>query len=118
MKTQTEHSLQSQCIEWFRLQYPKYRRNIWACPNARKCGYQTASYLKKEGVTAGVADVHLDVSRKDIPGLKIEFKIGRNKQTEEQKDYELAVRSEGYAYYVIRSFEEFVLKITNYMKLI
>jgi hypothetical protein len=67
-------------------------------------------------VTAGVADVHLDIVRLGIPGLKIEFKVGYNKQTDEQKDYELAVRSEGYAYYVIKSFEEFKEKITKYME--
>jgi hypothetical protein len=90
--------------------------NIWACPNARKCGWQTAAYLKKEGVTAGVADVHLDIVRCGIPGLKIEFKVGYNKQTEEQKGYELAVRSEGYGYLIIRSFDEFVEKITKYLE--
>ena len=71
---------------------------IYAVPNARKCGYGTAAYLQKEGVTSGVADVHIDIPCKELHGIKIEFKVGRNKQTETQKEYEIAVLGQGYAY--------------------
>jgi len=111
-----EHQLQSQCVAWFRRQYPKYSRNIFAVPNARKCDYRQASYLKKEGVLAGVSDCILLVARDKMHALCIEFKVGNNKQTAEQIAYELAVRRENYAYYVVRSFDDFVSKINSYLE--
>jgi hypothetical protein len=90
--------------------------NIFAVPNSRKCGYHTSNYLRKEGVTSGVADVILLIPSGDLHGLCIEFKVGKNTQTDTQKDFEMAVLVQDYAYYVIKDFDTFITKIKNYLE--
>ena len=113
---QSEHDLQSNCIEWFRMQYPKLSLNLFAVPNARKCDYKTANYLKKEGVTSGVADCFLAVPSGEFHGVFIEFKVGNNKQSSAQLDFELAMRNINYGYWLVYDFDKFVKSINIYLK--
>ena len=115
-KTCSEHTLQSQCIEWFRLQYPSLLKHLFAVPNARKCDYKTANYLRKEGVLSGVADCFLAVPCGDLHGVFIEFKVGNNKQTVNQRDFEIAMISLNYQYWIIKDFDNFINSINNYLK--
>ena len=60
-----ESKLQQPCITWFRLQYPRLAKLLFAVPNI----------LKWEGVVAGVADL---IPKKCYASLCIEIKYGKN----------------------------------------
>ena len=111
----TESQLQQNCIQWFRFQYPKYGRLLFAVPNGHKRNIVTAVKLKKEGVVAGVSDLILLVPNKTYHGLCIEMKMGKGKQTELQKEFQSDVEQMGYKYYVCRTLEEFINLINNYI---
>ena len=54
--------------------------------------------------TRGSADISATVYGASV---KIELKIGRDKQSEAQKDYQRAIETAGGYYVVVRSFQEF-----------
>lgn len=121
--TMSEHDLQTSCVKWFRLKYPKYRLLLFAVPNGamlhgnRLQRVKQWNYLKSEGAVKGVSDLILLVAKGEFNGLCIEMKTNKksSKQSKEQKDFEAAVINQGYAYVVPRSFEEFVSVVTQYL---
>ena len=52
-----EHDEQRAFVKWFRTQYPTVL--IFAVPNAAMRDYKLAAYLRSEGMTAGVPDLHI-----------------------------------------------------------
>jgi len=52
-----EHYIQSTFVQWFRLNHK--RHIVYAVPNGDKRSMLTAVRLKKEGVLAGVPDLHI-----------------------------------------------------------
>ena len=54
-----EAGLQSSCIEWFNLQFPKLKLLLFAVPNGGRRNKIEAANLKRQGVRAGVADLIL-----------------------------------------------------------
>lgn len=121
---QREHNLQSQCVKWFRLQYPKLRLLLFAIPNGavlhgtpdqRK---RQGAKLKREGATPGAADLFLSVPSGDFPGLYIEMKTTSktSKQSAAQKEFESAVVGQGYGYAMPRQFDEFRSVVNNYLE--
>lgn len=117
---QSESHLQSECVRWFRYQYPEYRVLLFAIPNGGKRNISTAKRLKAEGVVPGVADLFLAVAnlvdKELFHGLWIEMKSGKNKQTEFQKDFAYSVIQQGYRYQVCYSFDEFKKCIEKYLQ--
>ena len=117
-----ESKLQSECVKWFRLQYPKLSMNLFAIPNGGARDVITGAILKREGVTAGVADLFLAVPRYKIGGeefcggLFIEMKFGAGTQTKEQKAFQQAVEREEYRYAVCRTVDEFITTIKDYLQ--
>jgi hypothetical protein len=82
-------------------------------------GYRNATEAKRlmaEGVVAGVADLVLFIPRHGFHGLFIELKIGKNRQSVPQKEWERATSDQGYAYKVIYTLEEFIILINRYLK--
>lgn len=123
MKT-LESKLQCACIKWVDLQYPQYSQILFAVPNGGLRNKRVAATLKREGVRAGVADLffakakYLDINNEkwlDRHGLFIEMKVGKGKQTEAQIAFEKAVTAQGYAYKIVRTFEEFQDLINNWI---
>lgn len=107
-----EHRLQSQCVKWFRYQYPQYAPLLFAVPNAGKRGKVVAAEMKAEGLWAGVADLIL-LHAKGV--LLIEMKTEKGRQSDSQKTWQKAVEAQGYRYEVVRSFEEFEKLIKNFL---
>lgn len=111
-----ESILQSECVRWFRYQYPK--DVIFAIPNGGKRDVGTAIRLNHEGVLAGVADLFI---MRGVcgdfysHGLFIEMKVGNNKQTDNQKEFEQKCITLGYTYAVCYSFDEFKALVNNYL---
>ncbi len=98
-----ESSLQTQCVKWFRYQYPHLV--IYAVPNGGSRNVREAQRLKSEGVLAGVAD--LTILLPQGKSLYIEMKVKGNRQTPNQKEFQQKTEALGHKYYVCYSFEEF-----------
>jgi hypothetical protein len=117
-----ESKLQSACVQWFRIQYPAYAKNLFAIPNGGARDVITGAILKREGVLPGVADLFLAIPRYTInkeeftAGLFIEMKFGAGTQSKEQKDFQASVEREEYKYIVVRTLDEFIDNIKAYMR--
>jgi len=115
-----EDRLQSECVAWFRLQYPKVV--IYANANGGKRNAITGALLKRTGVLAGVADLTVMKAGGDLSeaqmyhGLHIEMKAGKNKQTESQIWFQREAEKAGYLYVVCRSFDEFKAVCEKYIR--
>jgi len=67
-----EHRIQSACVRWFRLKYPKLKNVLFAVPNGGRRDAITGARLKEEGATSGVSDLILLKSNRFYGGLCIE----------------------------------------------
>ena len=117
-----ESTLQCQCVAWFRWQYPKKRRLLFAIPNgaflqgdAKKRAMRWA-ILQKEGANPGTADLFLSIPRGEFAGLYIEMKTPNGRQSKDQAAFEQEVMEEGYGYAMPRTFEEFQRVVNQYLK--
>ena len=111
-----EHDLQAACVRWFRLTYPDLQKVLFSVPNGGLRHPKVAAAMKKEGQVAGVADLILLIPRYQHGGLCIEMKTPTGRQSKSQKEFEQAVTQHGYAYKIVRSFEEFQAVIQSYLK--
>jgi hypothetical protein len=119
MKT-TESHLQTACVTWFRLQYPKHKMRLFAIPNGGQRAIGTAVRLKAEGALAGVWDLFLAVPNlrphgADLGGLFIEMKAPKGKLTDSQIHFASALEGD-YEFKVCRSLEEFQTVIKDYLR--
>jgi hypothetical protein len=110
-----EHIEQRMLIQWFRFQYPKLVKCLWAIPNGGIRHIKTAIKLKREGVLAGVADLFLMIPKKNFHGLFIEMKAKNGKLQDNQKEFlDLAI-SMGYESKVCYGFDDAKKIIINYL---
>lgn len=111
-----EHRLQTACVRWFRLQYPRLRHRLFAVPNGGRRDAVTGARLKEEGVLAGVADLILLMPSRSYGALLIEMKTPRGRQSPAQREWAEAVTADGrYLYIVCRSLEEFCQAVREYL---
>lgn len=111
-----EHKLQCACVEWFRRQYPKYSRLLYAVPNGGRRDAKTGKILKDEGVVRGVSDLNLDIANRFYHGLRIEMKTPKGIQSKEQKEFQAEVEAQGFKYIICRSRDEFIKGVTIYIE--
>ena len=111
----TEHQEQVALVTWFRLQYPKYNKYLWAIPNGGSRHIVTAVKLKAEGVLAGVSDIFLMIPKSGLHGMFIEMKVKGGKLSEAQKEFMGAATLMGYQAVVCYGFEDAKEAITNYL---
>ena len=110
-----ESKMQQACFKWFRLQFPDLALNIFAIGNGGYRRPHEARIMKAEGVTAGVADVQLVYANSQYHGLFIEFKTAKGRQQETQKHFQRAVEAQGYKYAIVRSIDDFIELIKDYV---
>ena len=67
------------------------------------------------GVRAGFPDLILCIARNGYHGLFIELKTAKGRQSENQKYYQYVLEEQGYRYGVVRSIEEFIQIISEYL---
>ncbi len=95
-------------VQWFKYQYPNLP--IIHNPNEnivpQKYRYAYLNHLKKMGLMKGVADILIPVSNKKYRLLWIEFKWGKNKQTNDQKEFENKMKALGDAYFVCYTWNQ------------
>lgn len=112
----TESKTQSACVRWFRMQYPEYAKLLISVPNGVATSATQGRILKAEGMVAGAADLLLLLPNKSHPYLCIEFKSTKGRQSPAQKEWQQAVESKALARYaIVRSLEDFLNLITDYL---
>lgn len=112
-----ESQIQKDCVTWFRLQYPKIGRLLFAVPNGGARNAKEAAIMKGEGVTAGVADLILLYPSGGFHSLCIEFKTPSksSRQTPTQKEWQALAEAHGNKYIVCCSLEDFQQVIRAYI---
>lgn len=113
-----EHQLQVDCVQWFAIQYPTYYKQgaLFAVPNGGRRDKVTGAKLKAEGVQPGVADLVLLKPTSYSHALFIEMKTSSGKQRITQKRWQANVSADGYRYEVVRSLEQFVNLVKEYIR--
>lgn len=111
-----EDSLQKRCVMWFSLQYREYAKLLHHSPNGGKRNAIEAAKFKAMGVRAGFPDLILCIARQGYHGLFVELKTAKGRQSDNQKYYQAVLEEQGYKYVVIRSIEDFIATINDYMQ--
>ena len=115
MAAQSEHQLQSICIQYFKDKFPDYL--MWASLNGIKLSgkdkYGTINKEKQAGFLKGVPDT--TVCLPDSITLHIEFKTVKGKQSPEQVAVEAKLEAMGHYYHIIKTFTEFKELINQYI---
>ena len=100
---ESENKLQVTCYVWFHNTFPELRGllcyNLGNSKNAIDGARNKAMGLQK-----GRSDMVLYFNG---TATMIEFKTDNGEQSQAQKDWELAVRIQGFSYYIVRSLQEF-----------
>ncbi|MDD4921758.1 MAG: VRR-NUC domain-containing protein [Bacteroidales bacterium] len=118
-----ESDLQKACVKWFDYRWPKYSNLLICVPNGGKRNAREAARFKAEGVRPGVADLILLVPYNfGLPKCQVldyylclELKSDKGRQTEHQKAFQHDVEVAGGRYVVIRSLDEFIEIINDYL---
>lgn len=74
-----------------------------------------AAWLKEEGMKAGVSDMLLLKRTSQYGFLCIENKTPKGRQEPEQKVFQYEVERHGGKYIIVRSIDEFIQAIDNYL---
>lgn len=110
-----EDTLQKSVVQWFDYQYPQYKLRLHHSPNGGKRNAIEAAKFKQMGVRAGFPDLILLVPNKLYPFLGIELKTKSGRQTENQKAYQREFESIGAKYVIVRSLDDFIKIVTDYL---
>ena len=84
-------------------------------PNGGKRTSRQATWLKEEGMKAGVSDMLLLKRTSQYGFLCIENKTRKGRQEPEQKVFQYDVERHGGKYIIVRSLDEFMKAIDNYL---
>lgn len=117
MMRHVESNTQQAFVRWFRLQYPDYALCLTSIPNGGLRNAREAATLKREGMTAGAADLLLLIPRGVYGALGLEFKTLTGRQSAAQREWQKAFEASGNKYVVVRTLEEAILVANRYMNL-
>lgn len=112
-----EARIQSEFFRQVPLFFPNLPdRLLFAVPNGGSRHKIEAANMKRQGVKRGVADVILQVPKKGYASLCMEFKTGVGKQSADQKEYQRQVEMAGSKYVVVRSAEQAIRIVKDYLR--
>lgn len=118
MATQRIHRSEAQeqnlLFQW--AEYIPELKNMFAIPNGGSRHPAEAANLKRQGVRSGVPDICLALPRGKYHGMYIEMKVGRNKPSDNQKDWLSRLADAGYYTVVCYGFDEARKEILAYLK--
>ena len=123
MSNNNEHSrLQAACIKYFRYQFSEYKNLLFSIPNGIPLANQnirTKIYkkLKEEGLQPGVPDLFLAVGNSIYNGMFIEIKSKTDRLRKKQVDMIRELESENYKCIIVRSLDEFIEQINEYLSI-
>ena len=115
---QHEENEQITVFKWAAMQqkvYPELAL-LHHVPNGGQRNKVTAARLKAAGVKSGVPDICLPVPKDEFHGLYIELKYGKNKPSENQKQWIEQLNKQGYKAKVCYGAEEAIAVIKEYLK--
>lgn len=112
-----EDRLQITCRVWFDLQHKDLSILLHHSPNEGLLVKRASDGSKRKamGVRAGFPDFIFLKSNRFYPYLAIELKTQKGKQSEHQIAYQKAIEANGGKYVVVRSLEEFMSEINEYL---
>lgn len=110
-----EDDLQIACVKWFGLQFPGVAKLLHHSPNGGFRTKVTAARFKSMGTRAGFPDLILLLPKTPYCYLAIELKTAVGRQAVSQKDYEALMASHGGKYVVVRSLEQFMEVVNEYI---
>lgn len=113
----TEAKEQEVVIRWCNLQACKHKELelMHHIPNGGRRDKREAIALKRQGVRAGVPDLHLPVARKGYNSLYIEMKVGKNKCSENQNKWISRLLEQGHQVKVCYGSLEAIETIKKYL---
>lgn len=114
--TNEEHRLQCSEMSYMKAAHPDLVRVCFAVPNGQKRTDVQTAWLHNEGLINGVSDIVFLKPNKFYPYLCLENKTAKGIQSLEQKLFQEAVERQGGKYVIIRSLDEFVKTIEDYLK--
>lgn len=104
---------QTACVNWFRYEFSEYL--IYSIPNGGSRNVIEAANLKRQGVLAGIPDIHIPVAKKGFNSLYIELKAGKNKTTSNQNEIIEKLRNLNNKVEICYSFDDFYKIVTDYL---
>lgn len=113
--TYDEHNLQAAEVRYIRGVHPDLSGVFFAVPNGQKRTSRQTSWLKEEGLLNGVSDMILLHRTSQHGFLCIENKTPKGKQSPEQKVFQAEAERHGGKYIIIRSLDEFIQSIEQYL---
>lgn len=102
-------------VRWFGLQYPELSPLLHHSPNGGKRNAREAARFKAMGTRAGFPDLFLAVPSNGSHGLFIELKSDKGRLTDNQQAYLTILQRQGYAVAVVRTLEDFMKTINEYL---
>jgi len=109
-----EDVIQAEIYKWYNNNFCLKNHNpqciIFSVPNGGTRNKREAMLLKSTGVVAGVSDLII-VRKNEIIFVEVKTDIG--KQSDKQKDFQSIVEKLGFKYILVRSLEDFIIKIRN-----
>jgi hypothetical protein len=111
----SEDRLQQDCAMWFKNTYKHFAKAFYMINNAGTKTKVRAAQDKAMGITRGVPDTHLVVPRGAYHSLFVEFKVGKNVLSPEQKATKAFFESLGHKVVVCYSLQEFQEAIVSYL---
>lgn len=92
-------------------------RKTYACPN----GFLRTKAMRirawQEGALAGVWDVHVPIPSHGHPGMYLEFKVGNNTLSPEQRSFREELEPLGFLFVVVYSWQEALEAFCDYLDL-
>ena len=122
-KNYNGHSrLQKACVKWFRYQYPEYSLKFMKINNDlpindKDLRIKIYNRLKEEGLLKGAPDHFLAVGNSIYNGLFIEFKWDKDRLRKKQVDVIRSLEEGNYRCVVVRSLDEFMEAIKEYLSI-
>lgn len=110
-----EDRLQIDCVRWWDITHPNDSRLLSHSANGGKRNVIEAAKFKQMGVRAGFPDLILLIPNKYYPFMGIELKTAKGRQSDYQRAYQHEFERRGYKYIVVRSLDEFIKEVTNYL---
>ena len=109
---------QTNLFRWAAYEQGKYPelKLMYHIPNGGSRNRLEAANLKKQGVKSGVPDICLPVARGAYHGLYIEMKAGRNKASENQKQWLSDLNEQGHYAVLCYGWNAASEVITNYLE--
>lgn len=102
-KGKPEEYLQAAIVRYYRLQYPERYGMLFSNHNNANSAAQ-GEKAKAQGRVAGVADLTYLKGNGQV--VFIECKTPTGKQSQEQKQWQKLIESNGYRYEIVRSIED------------